>query len=191
MTSGRTATAIFLFAILSLVSRSKSCSLYINSSWTVDPDLTCTTDSDCVLINCENGLGCCYAGSCDTINYANASWTAINTHWYSTMHNSSCPNLNTCGPAPTCSTTMAQTYYVYSAACGTDLFCVKKWTLPKGYLAGIVVGTIIGIAVIAFGVMVLGAMLYKAWISRKAFEEANMLEVIPPRDPNKPIPLEE
>jgi len=184
-------TATFLIAILfTLVSHIQSCSLYVNSTSSLDPDLTCKNDTDCVLVNCADGLGCCYAGSCDSVDYSNSTWISINTHWYSNMHNSSCPNLNTCGPAPTCSQTIVATYYVYSAACGVGQFCIKNATLPKGYLAGIVVGTIIGIGVVAFGVMVLGAMLYKAWTSRHITEYTEEVP-LPARNPKGQIPLEE
>jgi len=72
-------------------------------------DTSCTSDTDCQLVNKDLGVLCCYEGQCDTINYYDAKWIAVNKETYSDAPAAFCPSAEACGPAPGCPSSMIDT----------------------------------------------------------------------------------
>ncbi|MEK6902936.1 MAG: hypothetical protein AABX02_05115 [archaeon] len=89
------------------------------------PDISCTQNSDCTLIDIIQRYSCCYAGQCDAIDYSNAKWKSVNKEWFMEGQQQYCPSLDACGPAPGCPTQIA--YDGFVAACQSNI-CVK---IPK------------------------------------------------------------
>ncbi len=67
------------------------------------PDRSCGKDEDCVLIDSEFYLGCCWATTCKPIDYSEESWIAVNRVWFAGQQEKYCPQGEACGPAPMCS----------------------------------------------------------------------------------------
>lgn len=68
-------------------------------------DVSCRQDSDCVLANKEQGFGCCYVGACESVDYSQEQWVAVNQSWFSENQDRYCPaKKEECGPAPGCAT---------------------------------------------------------------------------------------
>ena len=73
-------------------------------------DVSCKTDSDCNLLNHDYGLGCCWAGACDRVDYSKKNWIAVNSKWLEVQRTDNCPSkepkgnelYGECGPAPGC-----------------------------------------------------------------------------------------
>uniref|UniRef100_A0A7S4M6N3 Uncharacterized protein n=1 Tax=Vannella robusta TaxID=1487602 RepID=A0A7S4M6N3_9EUKA len=59
----------------------------------------CNTNGDCSLQNRENDFSCCFAGSCDSIDYAEEKWEPVNQEWWFECHEACSVD---CGPAPLC-----------------------------------------------------------------------------------------
>jgi hypothetical protein len=64
----------------------------------------CMVDSDCTLINEKLEYSCCYAGSCEIIDYSQKKWVSVNKEWFEDKQNRFCPPIENCGPAPGCAT---------------------------------------------------------------------------------------
>jgi hypothetical protein len=75
------------------------------------PETACGTDADCLLINSEHGLGCCYAGACEPIDYSEEKWVAVNAQWFESQRAEHCPSKVECGPAPGCAVRAANTNF--------------------------------------------------------------------------------
>ncbi len=82
----------------------------------------CQQDSDCQMINQDNGFGCCYAGQCDPIDYSQSNWIAVNKEQYSKQKAGHCPSTEQCGPAPACPSSIKPSNYV--VACQKNV-CTK------------------------------------------------------------------
>lgn len=82
----------------------------------------CQQDSDCQMINQDNGFGCCYAGQCDPIDYSQSNWIAVNKEQYAKQQTDHCPSTEQCGPAPACPTSIKPSNYV--VACQKNI-CTK------------------------------------------------------------------
>ncbi|HSB46369.1 MAG TPA: hypothetical protein VLD37_00005, partial [Candidatus Bilamarchaeum sp.] len=65
-------------------------------------NVSCQSDSDCVLVDSELGFRCCYAGQCEAVDYSLGKWTAVSSKWYSDGTSKYCPAPQDCGPAPMC-----------------------------------------------------------------------------------------
>ncbi len=72
-------------------------------------DTSCTSDADCQLVNKDLGVLCCYEGQCDTINYYDEKWIAVNKETYDDARGAFCPTTEACGPAPGCPSSMIDT----------------------------------------------------------------------------------
>lgn len=66
------------------------------------PDTSCQTDGDCQLINKDFAYSCCYAGSCQGIDYSQDKWIAVNSNSFLLQQEQVCPTKDQCGPAPAC-----------------------------------------------------------------------------------------
>jgi hypothetical protein len=84
--------------------------------------LSCKTDSDCVLINKNNGFSCCWAGACDVVDYSLDEYVSVNSSSFYNFRQEFCPSENECGPSPGCPTTMINDNF--KAKCVNSL-CVK------------------------------------------------------------------
>ncbi len=68
----------------------------------LEPDVHCRSDDECQLMNAELGLGCCWAGACQIIDYSEEKWVGVNLYWLVQMRQTFCPMEEDCGPAPMC-----------------------------------------------------------------------------------------
>lgn len=66
------------------------------------PDLSCSQDLNCQLINMSLGFACCWAGVCERIDYSQDKWIAVNQQWFRKQRQINCPAEEDCGPAPMC-----------------------------------------------------------------------------------------
>lgn len=66
------------------------------------PNIVCGSDNDCVLMNRDLGLGCCWAGACQPVDYSLTNWMAVNKSWIEGLKAENCPSREECGPAPMC-----------------------------------------------------------------------------------------
>ncbi|MEM4366749.1 MAG: hypothetical protein QW035_01300 [Candidatus Anstonellales archaeon] len=101
---------------------------------TFQPSFSCSADSDCILINQENKLGCCWAGYCDAIDYSKEEWIAVNKQWFSSERELYCPPEEECGPSPECPTVVVNSSY--EAKC-IEGVCEKAQVLPYDVEASI------------------------------------------------------
>ena len=83
----------------------------------VEVSVECEVDRDCVLIDQRLGLSCCWARTCEAIDYSKASYIAVNEVSFEASREEYCP-LDTeeyapealtqkergCGPMPGCPT---------------------------------------------------------------------------------------
>ena len=87
---------------------------------------SCQTDADCRLVHTKHSFSCCWEGACEPIDYSQSEWIAVNAGWYSEARDGLCPSDSiseaTCGPAPSCATTIVNDRFV--ARC-TDQVCSK------------------------------------------------------------------
>jgi len=65
-------------------------------------DISCRTDDDCQLINKDLRFSCCWAGACESIDYRENKWIAVNKNWFRAEKKKNCPTVEECGPAPLC-----------------------------------------------------------------------------------------
>ncbi|MDP2666308.1 MAG: hypothetical protein Q8P05_02305 [Candidatus Diapherotrites archaeon] len=75
------------------------------------PETFCRNDADCRLINRELYFSCCYAGTCDPLDYGNQKWVAANTQWFFKNRQIVCPFPEKCGDAPVCNVKSLDTGY--------------------------------------------------------------------------------
>lgn len=80
----------------------------------------CTVNEDCMLHNSELAWACCYAGSCQDINYSEDKWIPLNAQWLAQERQKWCTE--DCGPAPACPVTIVDAGYSPSCVEGV---CVK------------------------------------------------------------------
>ncbi len=70
---------------------------------TINFDTSCTTNSDCRLLNTEFGVNCCGLGSCDPLDFSLPKWQAVNTKAYEKEQISQCSAVKMrCPMMPTC-----------------------------------------------------------------------------------------
>jgi hypothetical protein len=88
----------------------------------IDYNTGCQQDSDCQLVNQFLGWSCCYAGFCDSVNYSQDNWIAVNSEAFNQARLKYCPDSKSCGPMPACAQRLLPTDFV--AACQQGV-CVK------------------------------------------------------------------
>lgn len=66
-------------------------------------DQTCADDEDCVLIDSEFNLGCCWTTKCKPIDYSDEEWIAVNEELFTGQQEEYCAKEEACGSAPVCS----------------------------------------------------------------------------------------
>ena len=89
---------------------------------------SCVTDEDCALVNKELGLSCCYAGTCQEIDYSEEKWIAVNSIWLRLSQEQKCPSKEECGPAPLCAVRIKNNDF--QAKCDAGI-CKKKFISPS------------------------------------------------------------
>lgn len=94
-------------------------------------DTTCAVDSDCQMVNQFVGLGCCYAGQCDPIDYSQENWIAVNAKSFSAEQTKFCPAKSTCGTPPACPSTIKPSNYVVACQQGACVKTERITPVPK------------------------------------------------------------
>ncbi len=102
----------------------------------VEVSVQCEVDRDCVLIDQRLGLACCWAGVCNSIDYSQGSYIAVNEASFEASREEHCPpdtegyapealtqKTRGCGPMPGCPVPPA-TNDRFAATC-IEGFCEK------------------------------------------------------------------
>lgn len=66
------------------------------------PDVSCTLDDNCQLINKNWRFSCCWVGACERIDYSLDKWIGVNKEWFAEQRDRYCPPKIECGGAPMC-----------------------------------------------------------------------------------------
>lgn len=91
------------------------------------PEILCRVDGDCQLINQEEYFACCGGDTCETPNYADPAWIAVNKIWFFKNHQLVCSLVPECGEKQTCAT--PQVGAGYQAQCVQGA-CMKVSITP-------------------------------------------------------------
>jgi hypothetical protein len=78
----------------------------------VNLNASCSNNTDCMLVDKKLGFGCCYAGACQPIDYAEKKWIALNKEWFQGIRAKHCPSPADCGPAPLCAVRVVNDNYL-------------------------------------------------------------------------------
>ncbi|MBI4226479.1 hypothetical protein HY612_05195 [Candidatus Roizmanbacteria bacterium] len=87
-------------------------------------DDSCDSNDDCLLINKDVGIDCCGSNKCQSIDYSQDKWIAVNIRWQLNQMQNYCPGdekCSTCFPKPINNR--------FDAVCRNNL--CKKVPLPK------------------------------------------------------------
>lgn len=66
-------------------------------------NVNCSSNDDCVLVNRELGVDCCYTNGCEAIDYSLGKWIAVSSEWYDKQRENNCPKsigCPNCAPKP-------------------------------------------------------------------------------------------
>lgn len=93
-------------------------------------ETSCQMNSDCEIINRSLKFACCWAGACDTADYSEPKWVAVNAKWFAGQRATACPSARECGPVPLCygAKVVVAGEESYEAQCVTNT-CQK---VPRG-----------------------------------------------------------